>query len=301
MAEPGALLYKVIKTVDEINHLAMGLLGSEKSLFFPPSLTYPPFEPAEMGFFRSVSWLFTLYSEVGSISIKYLVDQFDAFDLVRDGSIARHPQIVQKLRTFTQHHLDYQKAHDKGIKDDCEKWIEDQCGSKVPGKEEQWAQCLESLLTQAVEFLQALLEVVRRIESDEAREEMCRQWQVRLTRYHAPYEFDEVVSRVAADIGREALDVVKFRKRHYDHWMHELNELELGYDFQSEARRLVEYALLTERAGAPPLDGTVIMAEFGIGPGPQLGDILNFALLSYGANPCNREVLLTRIKEKYFT
>ena len=100
-----------------------------------------------------------------------------------------------------------------------------------------------SLLDQAIAFVKAIHDCIRCVEGDDSRERIILQWDVRLQRTHPPHEFDRVISIAAADMGRENLDPVRFRKRYYDKWVAELRMLRGGYSFDAEARKLIENAL----------------------------------------------------------
>lgn len=153
-----------------------------------------------------------------------------------------------------------------------------------------------SLLDQAIAFVKAIHDCIRCVEGDDSRERIILQWDVRLQRTHPPHEFDRVISIAAADMGRENLDPVRFRKRYYDKWVAELRMLRGGYSFDAEARKLIENALLTEAIPVLPITGADIMEEFGLAPGPDVGKLLKRAKGINDAAPCSRAELLAKLK-----
>ena len=152
--------------------------------------------------------------------------------------------------------------------------------------------------SEAYRFLEALLQTIRNIEQDESRQEICHAWLFRIQRYRPPHAFDELIIIIAADMGRENLDPLQLRTRFYDKWTQELALLKTDYDFEVEARKLIEHALLTATARVLPITGKDIMEEFNIPPGPQIGELLERARRLYEAEPCSRPVLLERLRQE---
>jgi hypothetical protein len=151
-------------------------------------------------------------------------------------------------------------------------------------------------MREATVLFAALLDALRAIEADDGREETAASWLFRLMRHHPASDFDRLIEEVAADMGREYLDVVRFRRRFYDRWVEALDALDGEYDFDVEARRLVEHALLTELAAAMPITGKDVIESLGIAPGPAVGEELERALALFSAAPCGRDELLERLR-----
>jgi hypothetical protein len=289
-------MYSILSRCDEMNRVGADLVASPRGVFAPVSLEMPRFEPPELGFLRSVSWLFVLYYESGKVGVGFLVDRLDSYGLDTDGRMSRHPSVVQHLRTSLQHNLDLSKPRDSGIQAASQAWLKRQCGTAVPGSEDQWASALFGLLQEALEFMGALSAVLRKIEQDESRDAICRDWQFRIRRYHPPHEFDELIARTAVDMGRDHVDAPRLRMRFYDKWTQELSLLDGEYNFNVEARRLVEGVLLTDVTPVLPITGADIMEVFGISPGPRVGELLDWARKIYESEPCTRDVLLERLR-----
>ena len=261
---PEGLMYQILSRMEETHRVASRLIGTNYGVFEAVSLEMPKFTPAELGFLR----------------------------------LETHHRLVQQLRTSLQHNLDPGKSHDRRIQEVCEQWLRDQCGTPIPGSDHQWQRCLLSLLLEALQFLEALLQTTRSIEQDESCGEICREWLFRIKRYHPPHAFDELISIVAADMGREAVDVVRLRTRFYDKWTQELHLLEPDYEFEIQARKLIEYALLTVTTPVLPITGKDIMEDFDIPPGPRVGQLLERARRIYDTKPCSRAVLLDQLRQE---
>jgi hypothetical protein len=230
------------------------------------------------------------------VGVTFLTERFGAYKLDHDGASVAHYQLVQKLRTYLQHNLDLRETHDLQIVQDCQAWLAKQCGTAVPDTESRWAKCLTALLRESFEFLEALLMVLRQIESDESRLAIRDDWLLRLTRYHPPQQFDEIIPQIAADMGREHLDCIAFRRRFHDRWIQSLRGLTVGYDFKAEARKLIEDALLRDVTNVLPITGQDLISEFSLAPGRIVGTLLAEARKIYEQSPCSREQLLTRLR-----
>jgi hypothetical protein len=242
-----------------------------------------------------VSWSYALYEECGRINVRFLKERFVTYGL--DASTAsRHLENVQNLRTILQQHLNSSLEHDTGIETECAKWYREACGTAVPAGDAHWESGLRALLIEGIDFLKLLCACIREIEKDDAREGILMSWEKRITRYHGPHEFDRIIEIAANDLGRDSLDAVRLRKRFYDKWVKELDNLADGYDFEREARRLVEHTLLSDLIPVLPITGDDIVREFGIQPGEAVGEFLRKARCVYDETPCSREELIGRLK-----
>jgi len=76
---PGDLMYEVMSRIEEMNHVAARLDVVSLAVFEPVSLRVPRFTPAELGFLRTVSYLFVLYNEVGKVGVRFLQDKLEIY------------------------------------------------------------------------------------------------------------------------------------------------------------------------------------------------------------------------------
>lgn len=311
-SSPGELMYNLLRLHEEIDRVALTLpsrlLQSPDShnpsatiALGRPSLSIPEVTPAAFGFMRTVSWLYMLYFEVARINVDFLRERLQAYDLDPAGKSAAHHQIVHQLRTYLQHHLDITKPHDRLIQEESEDWLHQHCHTRIPVEEQQWEQCLTALLIEACTFLSLLRDCIRYIEQDESREEILRLWRFQHSRYHAPHEFEQVISIAAHDMGRENLDVKRFCARHYQGWMKKLELLEGNYAFTHEARKLIEEALLNDFTLTLPITGHDIMHVFQLSPGPQIRDLLQQARIFFQEGLRSREAILEKLQAWYDT
>lgn len=293
--DPVEKFYRILHLRGRINRLATAVGGADYPIFSAVSLDKPRFDPPELGFIRAVPWLFIHYYEAGKVGVKFLRSRFEAYNSNNAERASSHYKIVRQLRTYFQHNLNITTEHDREVKVSCENWFRESCGSSTPDTDSEWHDCLKALLDDAVLFMETLDETMRQIKIDESSHVIMEDLRQRIDRYHPPHQFDEIISKAATDIGREHIDVVSFRKRHYDKWTNDLRTLEAGYDFEVEARKRIEHALLTDTLSVLPISGHDIMERLGVPPGPRVGEILEEARLLYDSEPCDAETLLKRL------
>lgn len=294
--DPEQLMYRIVGKAEETNALVQALLGDGAGLFEQVSQRMPKFSPAELGFLRSVSWLFVLYWEAGKISLPYVLKRFDAYDLDTNGKIRKHVLEVQRLRTYTQHNLNIGESHDKKTISDCNDWFSSACGTALPYSNSEWSTCLIVLLQQSLELLETVLNCLRLMEKDESRDAICTDWRFKRSRYHPPHQFEALVTPIAVDMGHEYIDSERLVRRNYDKWIQSLRTLSSEYVFETEARKLIENAILADLPNLLPITGEDIIREFGVEPGRLVGRLLREALELYQHSHCTRNELLDRLR-----
>ena len=242
---------------------------------------------------RIVSWFYAWYYETGRVSIQFLQSRLPNYQLDLDDCVPAHIKRVQKLRTYFQHNLNPNQPHDRETWDTCEQWFEQKCCTATPIEEEHWQQCLIGFLEEALFCTKMLHKCLICIKDDsEYREIILQDWKISISRYHPPHEFDKLIAIVANDIGRPTIEPTLVRKRFYEKWSQSLKVLQGNYDFDTEARKLIEYSLLNDDMMTLPISGSDIMAEFNLPGGPHIGRLLNQAMNFYKNEPCSRDDLL---------
>jgi hypothetical protein len=291
-------MYELLRLIEQANQLAASLSSGALVVFEDVSLETPRLSPPELGCIRVVSWLFVQYFEAGRIGVGFLDGKASAYGHDPDGTVKQHRQTTQRLRTFFQHNLNSTKPHDRGIQDSCREWFKQKCGTAVPVGDDHWAACLGGIIGEAVTGIQALVRTLRSIESDEGCKQICEEWRLRVSRTLAPYQFDELISVVAADMGRPEIDPASLRKRHYDQWVKHLGLLNEEADVRLEARKLVENAILTAIPDILPITGKDLISEFQIAPGPEVGRLLEEARALCSQQRLNRDELIGKLRDR---
>lgn len=293
---PSSQLVDVVRVRDQVNNLAQALLPSRTPVFGAVSLPLPDVDGgAELAFIRAESWLYVHYFEVGRVSVRFLVRR-NATGAAR-GLGHEHLDLVHALRTWSQHSIDPTSKHDAAIAEVCESWFERMCGTRLPRTNEHWMTLVHALLDDAYVFLTLLLDLLAAIEGDDDRDVICRQWEDRLKRDWPAHRHHELIAIAATDLGRGALDPVAFYDRHGHVIREGLRLLSEDCNFEEEARKLIERAMLTETAAVLPITGRDVMDVFDISPGPQVGHLLERARRMYEEQPCSREALLLRLRD----
>lgn len=295
MTIPENFMYRIFGLRDELNGLVYPITGVGR-VFENMTLNQPRFSPAELGFIRSISWLYGLYYEAGKVGVNFLLKYLEVYQLESGGCHAEHYRIVRSLRTFLVHNLNLDTVHDKKLVQSCQEWFRQGCGSYFPTDEEHWQPLLVHLLGESVAFLEVLRTCVRKIEVDERRDLICSQWAQRLKRYYPPHLFDEIIPEVLQDIGRTEMNAIRLRKKYYADWARVFETYSDEHDFITEARKLIESAALSENKSTLPITGKDVIDYFDIAPGQEVGDLLEQAKQLYTVERCDKATLLERLR-----
>lgn len=293
---PNDVMYQIISQKERIDQIYERLNPSER-FFEPISLEMPRFSPSELGLIRAVSWFYIHYQEAGKVNVNFLREQLPNFSPDGNENLVAHVKLINDLRTYFQHNLDLNESRDRGMREYCENWFKQQCGVYSPIEDEDWLKCLVALLDEALAFFKALHNCIRKIREDEAREQILEQWRFQRKRFHPPHSFDKLIEISSSDMGRNDLDVKKFRDRYYQKWINQLQLLNGNYNFEVEARGLIEDALLNEGLRRIPINGNDIITGLGIEPGKEIGRLLELARNFFNENPkLTKEQLLDKLR-----
>ena len=286
---------EVVRRRQRIAALAKSVLGCaafEELHVLLPDPTNP--EPA---FIRAVSWLYCLYFEAGRVSLTYLRRLGEGYSLVDRLVTERHAEDVRCLRTELHHNLGIQES-EQTTRSTAEHWRRKACGTALPRTANEWRDCYNRLVDDAIGFLEAVESVVRHVESGgQEAQGHIEEWHRRLRRSWPASGFDPLIDDAKYRLGREALDTVAFRNRYVDKWRKHLELLDDEFDFKFEATRLIEKALLDEAGSVLPITGRDVIENVGIEPGPDVGLLLEEARRHFEENRCGKTELLAHLRE----
>ena len=277
-----------------INSLARSLVG--RPAFDEMHVLIPNPASPEPGFIRAVSWLYCLYFEAGRVSLGFLRRLGQVYSLVDYDTFQTHTETVRCLRTELHHNLGFEDG-DLYARKQAEEWRRTACGTALPRTADQWAGCYRRIVDQANSFLDGLEAVVARLEAlpAEEAEKIVADW-LRLLERHIPAaEFDPLIDDAKHRLGLDSLDTVGFRNRHVARWRKSLEQLEKVFDFEREATRLIEKALLEDDGVVLPITGRDVMQALGVGPGPEIARLLEMARRHFEVERCGREELLEHL------
>ena len=289
------LWLKLLKVIERLNGVSARLLEQKVGVFPRIATKTNQLSPPEMGFIRGVSWLYVHYYEAWKVSVDFLGLKIGAYGLAEDNFCKAHHKLILEMQIFLRNNLDLKDNGDKSIQENCEAWLNAKCGTKVPTTDAQWHMCLDAIIKEASAYIQALIEIVDKIEDDESRDVICKQWRIRLLKHFSPSQFDTLIAVVAADMGRKGVDQ-KVRRQCYEKWEGRLSLLDAKQDIHTEARRIIEYELLTSEPVTLPITGQDIISELSAPPGAGVARLLEQALKLYLVESCTKEVLLSKLR-----
>ena len=291
-------LQRFVNLIDELRSSAVRLTGHQFPVFGRVALRQPDVgRSPELAFVQLVSWMYVHYVEAGQPGLNFLRRQAESF-ASGTASPWRHIETVKHLRTSLQHNLELSKTRHIEIERHCGEWYSSACGYVQPRTDHEWHMCTHQILVDAAGLLEASLSTVRQIEGSEFRDTILTQWRRELNRHHDAAEFDSIVGVACTDLGHEAMDVGAFRNRHLAAWRRRIEQLDDGFDFEFEARRLVEDALLSEWPRLLPITGTDIIKELGIPAGREVGRALEIARGLFQGGTVDYANLLEKVREE---
>ena len=293
--QPHEALQRFIGTAEDLQASAIRLTGRQHPVFRVVALRQPDVGGSpEFAFIQVVSWLYVHYVEAGQPGLSFLRRQAEGF--ASHVEPWRHIEAVKDLRTSLQHNLDLSTERNLEIEGRCGEWFRSACQYVQPRSDDEWHVCTHKILVDGAALLEAVLSTVRQIEGSDFRDTILTQWERELDRHHDAAEFDRVVQVVCSDLGHEALDAVAFRNRHLAAWRKRMDQLQDGFDFEFEARRLVEDSLLNEWPRLLPITGTDVITELGIPAGREVGQALEIARGLYREGIFDRADLLDEVR-----
>ncbi len=289
------LWYQLLVLHQEVVNRSRQLLDG-RDAFSQMQVRLPHASHAELSFYQTVTWLYAFYVEAGRVSFRLLVPRLEVYGLDEGMRNSRHFRDIRDLRTYLQHNLTLTSVREVKLQERCARWFVQHCGSAMPGDDEEWQRALFGVLESSYHFLSSINACVRMIEQDSSREVILEQWIVRLERHHDLHEYLKVVEAVIHDLGQPWLDAERIGNSHYGSWSSHIRSLSAGYNFEYEARRLVEQTIMNDYDLPLPITGADIMREFGLAPGRDVGRMLRKARSLYRHTPRGREQLICALR-----
>jgi len=280
-------------SIEKVNIIAKrgGKLEPVFRLNSIPSLEFTCYEA---GFLRIVSWLYIMLYEAARADIMFLLEKMRGFGLDVDGNNKDYFRLIHSLRTNLQHGMNFESIRNNSLKQMTEQWFTEVVQFSYPSTPVHWKKCLNALLSESVSFFTITENIVRTITSNDDSQQLVRSWNQYASHFHEPSDFDQVIYNVAREVGIQ-VDVIKHRNKHFELWAKKIEALPLGYNFETEARKMVQKTLLED----PPLPITTleIIEKLNIPAGPKVGFYLKQAKQIYFETPCSSEELLEQLKK----
>ncbi|MEU1159779.1 hypothetical protein ABZ372_02695 [Streptomyces sp. NPDC005921] len=139
-----------------------------------------------------------------------------------------------------------------------------------------------------------LTKQVEDIRADDARAQICQQWEDRISRAWPAHRFHEIISAVANDMGRNTIDPVALFNRN-ENEIRRVLRITSESNLEFAARQCIERALLTEIAKLLPITGKDIIEVLEVEPGKRVGELLQEAQKLYEEHQYPRDQLLDQL------
>jgi hypothetical protein len=246
-------------------------LGGEPTLRGHPSCQTIP-ECGELIFIFVVSSLYKLYREAGGDDLKFLNSKIAA----TGSGVTEHYALVCDLRTFDQHDLRTGSPETMRRRNRCRLWFEQTVELKEndrPVGAPAWNKCVESLISQAINYISTLREFVKSLNGGMG-EYVKKEWALIRTRSIPHGDFDKLVYETAGDLGMSR-DVVSFRKQHYERIVVELRAQRFDVEVVNFIRKAITSRLVEEFPGVILVPDD--LKALGVKPGRELGAALKEA------------------------
>ena len=280
--------------VKEVELSIEALLGKDCPFFQPLSLKPPHQSCAELVFLRAIFWLQGLLHECAGSPIRSCLRQSQYSD--SEGLGLLYLEELKALRTYAAHNLDASSESDKKTEFICLQWYKRVCRVTPPMCDNLWNKCTLALVSGADGLLQKIHDFLHRLTLMSDRDFLVEEIRRAAVGQITPYAFDSIVASVATDLGRSGINLEKFRACHQKRWIESLGMLREGYDFQDEARRLVEESFLASPEKSP-VTGTDIITQLGVPQGDGVGKLLKVAQRLFESGIREKSQILERLRE----
>lgn len=276
----------------KINSSQNDLMGKP---FFEEITILVKFNHSELCFNNLISWLYILYFEACSRNLQFISKKFQSYNISFSESERDITKVVHAFRTIFQHNTKASSKSDVAKKQFCESFYYSILRKPLPETEDDWVKCCESLLRVSYAFLAAVYSVIQIIQGSPNKDAIVDEWDKVINRSYSVFDFEKILINVFADFGFAGIfDTNKICKLEIDKWRKDLDVLADDFNFEIEARRILERFVLRKEV-LPITSGDLL--KIGFSPGTSLVDGIERAREIFYKDPCKKEILLQKIKE----
>jgi len=303
MQENNNLLAEINKKRNLLNKDANSLSRGKINAFEDITIKTPDLRIPIHGFYTCISWLYVTYYESGSLTIKFLSERAIAYGLDDNNTIEQHRKVVHNFRTILQHNINRGNREDIAKEHNCYRWLKQKLSQKHdtekywPVNEDGWKEILTQLLEEAYSLFDICHQALVNIQNDEFTDDIINIWITRSSINFSKVEWENVLSNVAKDLGLEYLRLSEYTNKHLQKWNKQIATLKDGFDFDFEARRIIELSIINDDKLPLPITGDDIITEFNISPGPRVREYLKKAQEIFLKSPCDKTRLLEKLKD----
>ncbi len=239
---------RIKQLIVEINSLTTGLTANEVVFF--GEITIHVGYGSEDGCFKDiVNWLYALFIEVCGPNVKFFEEKFALYGLNLPLEALNIPKDIHTIRTVSSHNLDYGNIENKKKKNYYENWFDKIIKKPQAEFNEDYGLCLLYLLDNVIAYLEILKLCIDAVGRDEHFNDIIViEWKRRNDRSYGIYDFEVVLLKRLDQFGIGAfLDANKIAKREIDKWRGELKLLKDGFDFTTEAGRIIDKYIVEKK------------------------------------------------------
>ncbi len=285
---------RIMELVSSIN-LATTRISGGRIVFFREISIDIEFNTFEGCFKDMINWLYALYFEVSKPNLDYMVDKIRANHIALSDQAMETKKLIHAIRTVRSHNLDLSKSDDRNKRNYCEEWFKAKIGRSTPVDEGSWRICLSALLDQVLSFLGGIEQGIAISEGNDEFDVALSDWIKKVERSYLPHDFEVVLASVLKNFGIDIfLDTNKIAKREFQVWAKQLDSLQDGFDFHTEASRIV--TKFVQKEGYCPVDQKDLI-DIGCTPGFHLKEILQQVCAEFYRQPRHKDALLNWVRQ----
>lgn len=250
------------RKIDEINSVLAVLFDNNSILFFPKTnVIKPNFSNQELSFLRLVSWLYTIYVEVGKLSLSTIIKSMTTEEQLK---FKDHKTIVQNYRTILQHNIDISSStRDFKLSKDCCTWAKKTCGKNIPNTEADWAKMSEAMMNETNEILSSILRTLEEMTNSDLKKQIfVSNWEATVNKNISPYEFDNHIKKIINFIDVNDFDIVSYRNKNLDNWRRYIYTLNSSANYTFEIKKIVESSIIKDFIHVIPFTIDEIESKF---------------------------------------
>lgn len=250
------------RKIDEINSVLTVLFNDNSILFFPKTnVIKPDFSNKELSFLRLISWLYTIYFEVGKLSLSTINKSMSTEEQQK---FKKHKTVVQNYRTILQHNIDVSSStRDFKLSKDCCAWAKETCGKNIPSTEDDWAKMSEAMINETNEIFSFILRTLEDMTDSPLKKEIfMSNWEVTVNKNIPGHEFDNHIQRIINFIDVSSFDIVSYRNKNIESWRKYIYTLDSSADYSFEIKKIVESSIIKDFIHVIPFSIDIIESKF---------------------------------------
>lgn len=153
---------------------------------------------SQLDFLRLVSWGYMILVECGGPNISSFERIADLLQ-VRTDRVTTAKESIGRLRTFLQHSLQYESKSDQQTIEMAGRWFDSVVG-RVSPKSHDYEICIATMLAELSSAFDDIRLFLDRLNDDEYKETIIRQWKDRIETAWPKHEHDKIIATAVTDL-----------------------------------------------------------------------------------------------------